>query len=199
MLHQVLPASAAFDALLYLGTIHAVCPSRELNLHQEQPCQAAAVHAQAAKEACRLLQLPLPQSLVPRKTSPFQASARCTPCGDAWMQHDCQRQGPAQPMLSCSVMPGQETALEELEAGREALRAAGSERTGQLKALVKQNFDRFISCKTTIDDVHKRLREAELGNEVSGEASTGEVVSAITEVGGCVTAGSIGAREGSCL
>ena len=51
---------------------------------------------------------------------------------------------------------------------------------------MKQNFDRFISCKTTIDDVHKRLREAELGSEQgSGEASTGDVVAAVAEVGAC--------------
>ena len=81
------------------------------------------------------------------------------------------------------IMLGQETALEELEAGREALRAAGSERTGQLKALVKQNFDRFISCKTTIDDVHARLRVAEIGAAGgSAGASTGDVVATISKV-----------------
>ncbi len=42
----------------------------------------------------------------------------------------------------------QDTSLVELRAGLANLRLELSERTGQLKALVKENFDRFISCKT---------------------------------------------------
>ena len=80
----------------------------------------------------------------------------------------------------------QETALDELEAGQEALRVAGSERTDQLKALVKQNFERFISCKTTIDDVHVRLRGAEVGGRgASGGASTEDVSKAVAAVCFC--------------
>ena len=80
----------------------------------------------------------------------------------------------------------QETALDELEAGQEALRVAGSERTDQLKALVKQNFERFISCKTTIDDVHVRLRGAEVGGRgASGGASTEDVSKAVAAVRPC--------------
>ena len=52
----------------------------------------------------------------------------------------------------CWVAPGplqpQDTSLGELRAGLANLRLELSERTGQLKALVKENFDRFISCKT---------------------------------------------------
>ena len=82
---------------------------------------------------------------------------------------------------TCAGM--QETALDELEAGQEALQVAGSERTDQLKALVKQNFERFISCKTTIDDVHVRLRGAEVGGRgASGGASTEDVSKAVAAV-----------------
>ena len=77
----------------------------------------------------------------------------------------------------------QQSALEELEAGQEALQVAGSERTDQLKALVKQNFERFISCKTTIDDVHVRLKGAEIGGRgASGGASTEDVKKAVEAV-----------------
>ncbi len=52
---------------------------------------------------------------------------------------------------------------------------------------VKENFDRFISCKNTIDDIHTRLRKAEKsdsadkGDDDSG-ASTADVVESVAEV-----------------
>lgn len=42
---------------------------------------------------------------------------------------------------------------------------------------VKENFDRFISCKDTIDDIHVRLRANE-----SGPNSTTAVEQAVSEV-----------------
>ncbi|KAK9836321.1 hypothetical protein WJX81_005210 [Elliptochloris bilobata] len=76
-----------------------------------------------------------------------------------------------------------DTSLGELRAGLANLRLELSERTGQLKALVKENFDRFISCKTTIDDIHVRLRQAERGLQSgSGAVSTSDMVSIIHEV-----------------
>ena len=42
----------------------------------------------------------------------------------------------------------QETSLADLQQGRDNLQRELKERTGQLKALVKENFDRFIRCKT---------------------------------------------------
>ena len=77
----------------------------------------------------------------------------------------------------------QETTLADLQQGRDNLQRELRERTGQLKALVKENFDHFISCKTTIDDIHKRLREAEKG-QAEGNASyvsTHDVIETVSE------------------
>ncbi len=81
-------------------------------------------------------------------------------------------------------MPKQETGLEELKQGRANLAAELTERTGQLKALVKENFDHFISCKTTIDDIHRRLSEAERGaaGGAGSLVSTADVVDTVREV-----------------
>ncbi|KAI8462855.1 MAG: exocyst complex component Sec5-domain-containing protein [Monoraphidium minutum] len=49
----------------------------------------------------------------------------------------------------------------DLAAGLAALERELGERQGQLKTLVKQNFDRFISCKTAIDDIYGKLRRVE--------------------------------------
>ncbi len=77
----------------------------------------------------------------------------------------------------------QETTLADLQQGRDNLQRELRERTGQLKALVKENFDHFISCKTTIDDIHKRLRQAEKG-QAGGNASyvsTHDVIETVSE------------------
>lgn len=78
----------------------------------------------------------------------------------------------------------QETTLADLQHGRDNLQAGLQERTGQLKALVKENFDHFISCKTTIDDIHKRLRDAETGHAGgnSSYVSTNDVIDTVREV-----------------
>ena len=51
---------------------------------------------------------------------------------------------------------------------------------------VKENFERFISCKSTIDDIHVRLRKAEgdYGDSADG-ASTTDMVAAVTDVSFC--------------
>lgn len=77
----------------------------------------------------------------------------------------------------------QNTSMAELVKGRQNLKNEVSERTGQLKALVKENFDRFISCKNTIDDIHKRLRKSEAHDCLSASGnSTSDMVIAISEV-----------------
>ncbi|GMH42432.1 hypothetical protein BSKO_10351 [Bryopsis sp. KO-2023] len=53
------------------------------------------------------------------------------------------------------------TALKDLDEGMRTLETGLSKRTGQLKQLVKENFERFISCKNTIDDVYVRLHKNE--------------------------------------
>lgn len=57
------------------------------------------------------------------------------------------------------------TSLEQLEQGMKVLQEELSERKGQLKALVKDNFERFISCKKTIDHLHARMKYLEDGTE----------------------------------
>lgn len=76
-----------------------------------------------------------------------------------------------------------DTTLSDLKTGQANLKFEVSERTGQLKDLVKDNFERFISCKSTIDDIHMRLRKAEgdYGDSADG-ASTADMVAAVTDV-----------------
>ena len=68
----------------------------------------------------------------------------------------------------------------DLLRGLDRLRTEVKEHTGQLKALVKENFDRFLSSKDTVDDIAGRLRaaEAEGGAGVHG-ATPGEVASGL--------------------
>lgn len=53
----------------------------------------------------------------------------------------------------------QDTDLQELLRGMHHLRSQLSEHTTQLKTLVKENFDRFVASKNTIDDVHTKLKK----------------------------------------
>ncbi|KAA6419700.1 MAG: hypothetical protein FRX49_10424, partial [Trebouxia sp. A1-2] len=87
-----------------------------------------------------------------------------------------------EPELYLAIMHG-DTSLSDLKTGRANLKFEVSERTGQLKDLVKENFERFISCKSTIDDIHVRLRKAEgdYGDSADG-ASTADMVAAVTDV-----------------
>eukprot|EP00887_Chlorella_sp_A99_P006089 scaffold22.g6089.t1 len=75
-----------------------------------------------------------------------------------------------------------ETQLNDLVSGLQSLRAQLSEHTGQLKSLVKENFDRFISSKDTIDDIHLKLRKAETAGDTADGTSTGEVAEAVQAV-----------------
>ncbi|GMN51854.1 hypothetical protein TIFTF001_020998 [Ficus carica] len=62
----------------------------------------------------------------------------------------------------------QDTSAAELEAGALALKSDLKGRTQQRKQLVKDNFDCFVSCKTTIDDIESKLRRIEEDPEGSG-------------------------------
>jgi len=66
-------------------------------------------------------------------------------------------------VLACPVF-----SAAELQYGMRSLDRELSERTGQLRQLVKQNFDRFISCKTTIDDIYVKLHKIESGELGAG-------------------------------
>ncbi|GAX79929.1 hypothetical protein CEUSTIGMA_g7369.t1 [Chlamydomonas eustigma] len=54
-----------------------------------------------------------------------------------------------------------ESTLSQLRKGMRHLDNELSERTGQLKQLIKSNFERFISCKGTIDDIYLKLKKVE--------------------------------------
>lgn len=54
----------------------------------------------------------------------------------------------------------QDTAAADLEAGALALKSDLKGRTLQRKQLVKDNFDCFVSCKTTIDGIQSSLHSA---------------------------------------
>ncbi|XP_058179698.1 exocyst complex component SEC5A-like isoform X2 [Rhododendron vialii] len=62
----------------------------------------------------------------------------------------------------------QETSGADLEAGGLALKTDLKGRTQQKKQLVKENFDCFVSCKTTIDDIESKLKRIEEDPEGSG-------------------------------
>ncbi|XP_050214544.1 exocyst complex component SEC5A [Mercurialis annua] len=62
----------------------------------------------------------------------------------------------------------QDTSSAELEAGALALKTDLKGRTQQRKQLVKDNFDCFVSCKTTIDDIESKLKRIEDDPEGSG-------------------------------
>ncbi|KAJ7973928.1 Exocyst complex component SEC5 [Quillaja saponaria] len=62
----------------------------------------------------------------------------------------------------------QDTSSADLEAGALALKTDLKGRTQQRKQLVKDNFDCFVSCKTTIDDIESKLKRIEEDPEGSG-------------------------------
>jgi len=64
-----------------------------------------------------------------------------------------------------------DTSLEELHDGMVYLEEELSKRTSQLKTLVREHFEGFISCKNSIDDVHVRLRRNEAQNSGANTSS----------------------------
>jgi hypothetical protein len=66
---------------------------------------------------------------------------------------------PTRPSLP--PLPLQNTSLAELQQGLAHLQEDADARRSALQTLVKDNFERFISCKTTIDDVLATLRRGE--------------------------------------
>ncbi|CAN4081166.1 unnamed protein product [Withania somnifera] len=73
----------------------------------------------------------------------------------------------------------QDTSASELESGALAVKTDLKGRTLQKKQLVKENFDCFVSCKTTIDDIESKLRRIEEDPEGSG---TSHLFNCIEEV-----------------
>ncbi|KAL8167274.1 hypothetical protein V2J09_008773 [Rumex salicifolius] len=64
----------------------------------------------------------------------------------------------------------QETSAADLEAGAKGLKADLQGRTNQKRNLVKENFDCFVSCKTTIDDIESKMKRIEEDPEGAGTA-----------------------------
>ncbi|WZZ33853.1 hypothetical protein YC2023_017254 [Brassica napus] len=62
----------------------------------------------------------------------------------------------------------QDTSAADLEAGALGLKSDLKGRDLQRKQLVKDNFDCFVSCKTTIDDIESKLKRIEEDPEGSG-------------------------------
>ncbi|MQL93081.1 hypothetical protein Taro_025719 [Colocasia esculenta] len=61
-----------------------------------------------------------------------------------------------------------DTSAADLESGALTIKTDLRGRTQQKKQLVKENFDCFVSCKTTIDDIESKLRQIEDDPEGAG-------------------------------
>ncbi|XP_058087887.1 exocyst complex component SEC5B-like isoform X2 [Magnolia sinica] len=65
----------------------------------------------------------------------------------------------------------QDTSAADLESGALVLKTDLKGRTEQKKQLVKENFDCFVSCKNTIDDIESKLKWIEEDPEGAGTAN----------------------------
>ncbi|XP_057423045.1 exocyst complex component SEC5A-like isoform X2 [Lotus japonicus] len=72
------------------------------------------------------------------------------------------------------------TSAADLESGALALKTDFKSRTEQRKQLVKDNFDCFVSCKTTIDDIESKLRRIEDDPEGSGTAHLFNIIQEVS-------------------
>ncbi|XP_040379241.1 exocyst complex component SEC5A-like [Oryza brachyantha] len=75
-----------------------------------------------------------------------------------------------------------DTSAADLESGALTLKTDLKGRTQQKKQLVKENFDCFVSCKTTIDDIESKLRQIEEDPEGAGTAHLYSVTQRISGV-----------------
>ncbi|KAM7253170.1 hypothetical protein ACFE04_025788 [Oxalis oulophora] len=76
----------------------------------------------------------------------------------------------------------QETGAADLEEGALALKTDLKGRTQQRKQLVKDNFDCFVSCKTTIDDIQSKLKRIEEDPEGSGTSNLFRCMQEVTSL-----------------
>ncbi|CAK9238429.1 unnamed protein product, partial [Sphagnum troendelagicum] len=76
----------------------------------------------------------------------------------------------------------QNTSAADLEAGEDALREDLQSRKNQLKKLVKDHFDCFISCKNTIDDIHTKLQQIESAGEGTGTLHLSNAIQEVDSV-----------------
>ncbi|PHT83962.1 Exocyst complex component SEC5B [Capsicum annuum] len=76
----------------------------------------------------------------------------------------------------------QDTSVSELESGALAVKTDLKGRTLQKKQLVKENFDCFVSCKTTIDDIESKLRRIEEDPEGSGTSHLFNCIEGVSSI-----------------
>lgn len=76
----------------------------------------------------------------------------------------------------------QSTSHAELEAGEQSLKVDLQSRKQQLKQLVKENFDCFVSCKNTIDDIHSKLQQIEADTEGAGTVHLSNAIYEVDKV-----------------
>lgn len=74
------------------------------------------------------------------------------------------------------------TPAADLESAALSLKSDLIGRTQQKKKLVKENFDCFVSCKTTIDDIESKLKQIEEDPEGAGTARLFEATQKITSL-----------------
>nr|XP_027092705.1 exocyst complex component SEC5A-like [Coffea arabica] len=75
-----------------------------------------------------------------------------------------------------------DTSAADLEAGALALKNDLQGRTQAKKQLVKENFDCFVSCKTTIDDIESKLKRIEEDPEGSGTSHLFNCIHGVTSI-----------------
>ncbi|KAG0561520.1 hypothetical protein KC19_9G070200 [Ceratodon purpureus] len=76
----------------------------------------------------------------------------------------------------------QNTAAADLERAEEGLKEDLKIRNNELKKLVKENFDCFISCKNTIDDIHTKLQQIESNTEGGGTLHLSNSIKQVEDV-----------------
>ncbi|CAO2834080.1 unnamed protein product [Amaranthus hypochondriacus] len=76
----------------------------------------------------------------------------------------------------------QETNAADLEAGAHAIKTDLKGRTQQRKNLVKENFDCFVSCKTTIDDIQSKLKRIEEDPEGAGTMHLYNIIQGVSSL-----------------
>ncbi|CAA3030282.1 exocyst complex component SEC5A-like isoform X1 [Olea europaea var. sylvestris] len=75
-----------------------------------------------------------------------------------------------------------DTSAADLEAGALSLKTDLRGRTQQKKELVKGNFDCFVSCKTTIDDIESKLKRIEEDPEGSGTSHLFNCIQGVSSI-----------------
>ncbi|CAI9763958.1 unnamed protein product [Fraxinus pennsylvanica] len=75
-----------------------------------------------------------------------------------------------------------DTSAADLEAGALSLKTDLKGRTQQKKELVKGNFDCFVSCKTTIDDIESKLKRIEEDPEGSGTSHLFNCIQGVSSI-----------------